>query len=364
MIFPYRAMTPMTETVEWYTDVIESYNGTETRAMLRNAPRHRYAMKHRIENAAYVKSLLAYGQAGEYHLPLWHMAETVNVSIGATVIPVDTRYADYQTHAIIWQDPHRCVLVEIEEKTDSSITLTEPLAASYQGEIAPARRVKATDIVPISDMTGWISDIDISWFCAENYLLTGLELNKYQTYDVMAWPVLVDAEREFVRPMEWIDYGTGLVQTDSRMGYTRQNSTARIFLDGKEAIWNFRRWLHQVKGRVEPFWMPSYAHDVHVEPFLSTDTTLYIDRAGLTLEATEHLAFISESGIICRQVTDSAVYGDGEAIIINAALGFAGDMSSFTAISFLHLCRLGGDMVEFTWHRPDQVEVNFPVVML
>jgi hypothetical protein len=364
MIFPYQAIAPMTEIVEWLTDVIESYDGSESRAMLRNAPRHHYHMSHIIPYGGYAKNLLSYIQAGQVDIPLWHMAAPISVSAGATVIATDTRYADYQKNAIIWQSPHHCELVEIDSKTDSSLTLADPVVGSYHGFIAPGRTVKAGNSVSGQDLTGWISELSLNWFCTENYRLTGLELNKYLGADVVPWPILIGAEREIVRPMEWIDFGTGVVQTDSRLDYSRFNTNARIYLDGFGDAWNFRRWLHQLKGRVESFWMPSFAHDVIVEPFGASDTVLNINNAGLTLETVTHLAFIQESGIICRTVTDAAVSGDGEVITINAALGFAGDMTDFKAISFLHLCRLGGDVVELTWQRPDLVEANFPVVML
>jgi hypothetical protein len=363
MIWPYIPQVGMLETVEWMTDVIEAYEGEEQRIRLRNAPRHGYQTKYNVLSSR-AKNLIMWH--GEFDLPLWQYAAPVNVTAGATSIAVDTRYADYQGTAVLWQDEFNNELVTVSGKTDSSLTVSE-VQDNCSGYVMPSRKARLLQDVSVVDRTGKFNQPTLVWRALENYTLTPFEPGQYNGHDVVTWPTLLSGdsvEREFVRPLEWIDYGTGLVEVDSRLDFSRFGTKAvRGIWQSPQEIWEFRRWLHALGGQVNPFWLPTFADDLTItQDYGASDTVITVARVDYTTikDQIKHLAFFLPDGsTLYRQVVDSAISGAEEVIQLNAALGVAGGPA--TRISYMPLVRLAGDRVELNWNLQDQVETAFAV---
>lgn len=356
MIWPYHPLTPMLESINALTDVIEAYAGAEQLIKLRGASRHQYECRYTLEKSR-LKALIAMYQPAEVDLPLWHDADDVQAIAGAATINVDTRYADYQDRAVLW-DNNRVEMVDIASKTDSVLTLVAPVVASYSGFVMPVRQARMTDFVNLSDMTAGVIQAVVNWHATENYALTAYTPTQYKGKDVLEWPTVLagdSVERQFVRPLEWLDYGTGLVAVDSRLAFARIGTeSVKVIFSDRADVWNFRRWLHQ-----KPFYLPSFADDM--------EAVAAFDGVTVTVRKADYALVYQQDGFkqLClwiggtpyyRQVVAVAVSGDTEIIEVDAAV--TGPIG--TKISFMPLVRMV-DRVEINWLTYEIAEASFTV---
>ena len=370
MIFPFQAKIPYTQAIEGLSDALEAYNGTEQRIITRNIPRQHLECNYVVRPSNLFKNTLAAGHATEFDLPLWHDAEPVVAEIGQTVINGDFRYGDFQGAAILWRSDLLNEVVAIASATDTTVTLTTGPSAAYPAGsyLVPARKARVEDQVGFGELVQDLLRGQISWQLTTNLALPAVDYTKYKGLDVLEDFDLLSGdqlEREFVRPQEWLDFGTGLVNVYNRTTFSRTNSQAKAVFNTRADIWKYRKWLSNLGGRSTPFWLPSGAHDLTVDAaFLSTDTVISVKRCNYSMVYTQpgfkHLEFVKDGVAYRREVVDAAISGDSELIQINAALGFAGD--SFDRISYLPLVRMAADRVELSWSHQALVETVFPVI--
>lgn len=369
MIFPFPAKLPYSQAIEGLSDVLEAYNGDEQRIITRNIPRQYLECNYVVQPGNLFKNTIAAGQATDYDLPLWHDAEPVTATIGQTVINGDFRYGDFQGDAILWYSNLQNEVVTVSSATDTTITLAAGPAASYPAGsfIAPSRKARLTDQVGFGELARNLLRGRIAWQLMTNLALASVDYAKYKGLDVLEGFDLLagdQLEREFTRPQEWVDFGTGLVNVYNRTTFSRTNSQASAAFNTRADIWKYRKWLNNMGGRSTAFWLPSGGHDLTVNAaFLSTDTVISVKRCNYSMVYTQpgfrHLEFIKDGVAYRREVLDAAISGDSELIQINAALGFAGD--SFDRISYLPLVRLAADRVELNWSHQHLVETVFSV---
>ena len=76
----YPATVPVREILEWYTDVVTSYNGKEERYKLRILPRHEleYIIPLNNEIRAEIQSLLLAYMNDKWAVPLWSAAQELD----------------------------------------------------------------------------------------------------------------------------------------------------------------------------------------------------------------------------------------------------------------------------------------------
>lgn len=147
-LWPFAAHGPVTELLEWRTDVLQSEAG-EQRLSLRAAPREVLTLRHRLDGLglAQAAALARRGISGGWIVPLWHMADRIGADIMSADIsvPVPALQADYRApgFAVAAQDGGPAHLIEVAslrpDGTDlalaAGVDLVRPL-------VAPARRAR------------------------------------------------------------------------------------------------------------------------------------------------------------------------------------------------------------------------------
>lgn len=135
------------------------------------------------------------------------------------------------------------------------------------------------------------------------------------------------------------------------------------FADGRPAIAALRAFLDARKGRMVPFWIPTYTPElVMTLDGAALDSSVRVANVGygrflFPFQARRYLAIISGNGTFLRRkvtlVTDN---GDGtETLSLDAGLGIVLPASR-TLVSFLVLCRLEDDFTPLTWDGPEHAE--------
>lgn len=370
MIFPFKAMLPYNQAIEGLSDVLESYSGGEQRIVTRNIPRQHFDCRYVVRPANLYKNTIAAGHATDYDLPMWHDAEPVTAAIGQTVISGDFRYGDFQGSAVLWRSEALNELVSISSATDSTVTLAAgPLAAYPAGSyLIPARKARLTDQVGFGETAQDLVEGRISWQAMTNLALATADYTKYKSLDVLEGFDLLSGDkldRDLVRPQEWLDFGTGLVNVYNRTTFSRTNSRAKAVFEDRADIWKYRKWLSNVGGKSKAFWLPSGGHDLTVNAeYLSTDTVISVAKCNYSLVYQQpgfsHLEFVKDGVSYRRKVVAATVSGVSELLQIDSALGFGG--TTFDRISYLPLVRMAADRVELNWSRQSLVETAFAVV--
>lgn len=142
-------------------------------------------------------------------------------------------------------------------------------------------------------------------------------------------------------------------------------------LDGWEEIEAARVFFAERKGRLVPFWVPTWHHDLRMTVArIAADADLVVQSngytryqfGGTTSHGRKHLALIRVgAGIQTTRRIIAAVEGSGtETLTLDGAVGFEAH-PDHTMVSFLTIVRLASDTVPFHWHGPKLAEVDFEV---
>lgn len=372
VVFPFIPEAPVEESLEWLSDVLEAYDGSEQRCQIRRAPRQEFAWEVVAPNGLErqrLQALLGGWQARVFGMPVWPQQRFLSAPVpaGAESIAVDSRFAEYREGgtALLWRSALQYEAVEITSLTEQSLLLARPTLADWPAgsSLVPLRQARLPDAVPLEDGITY-GRYRLHWRVLDNEPLSAPPPPvTYLGYEVLTAPTrLTDegtAPRELFWPMEVLDYGSGMVAVESRMSHARVNSP-RLFMkpDQREAAWTLRRWLHGLAGQTTPFWLPSDGADLTVAAeFAADQTDIVIEAVGyarylLGDPMYRHLCFRLPDGSVRLRKVLGATEGDGvETLSLDAALGLSGGPDTFK-VSYLRLVRLAADRIELVWDGP------------
>ncbi|NLW82308.1 MAG: hypothetical protein GXY42_11645 [Desulfovibrionales bacterium] len=368
LVWPWRPLRPITETLEWLTDIIEAHAGAEQRIRVRQEPRQSFEASTLLNDPAELAKLrvaLSAWQHREWGWPCWHETLPLAATLPAasSTIYVDTTAADFRDGglAIIYQGPSLYEVVEIDAVAADSVTLAGPTTMGHPAgaSVMPLRMARMAAQARRDDHAVEASRYSVTMQITDNVeLTTAAAAMQYLGYDVLSDPLLMPGEtmpREIERPLDILDPGPGAWATFARTDYPLITTDHKWRVKTKAQAWAFRRWLHRRAGRLNPVWIPSRTHDLvlAVQP-TSVATTLQINdvnyrNVGLNAPGMTHIAAFSASGaFVCRKITEATAGSAGrENLTINAALGF----TDVSRLSFLCLHRLTADRVTMIWDR-------------
>lgn len=132
-----------------------------------------------------------------------------------------------------------------------------------------------------------------------------------------------------------------------------------------------RTFLDARKGRLVPFWTPTYCRDLQLVADAAAGVTLTIRRAGYydylfsTGPARQYVAIFPGGGEpLLRKVTAATpLSSTTEQITLDATTGMT-LLAARTSIAFLVLCRLADDFTEIEWHSISTCDAQLRFVEL
>ena len=379
VVFFPRPKHPVLETLEWLTDIIEAYDGGEQRIRLRNAPRQGFEMEVLVAGAneqARLESIIFGWQNRMYGLPCWHEQRRLGQSVpaGSGAVSFDTSSADYRPGgmAIILEAYDKLEVLEVLSVQSDSITLKRVTALAFApgALIMPMRLARLDAKIGREDELVAGARYRCSFTVTDNADLSGSASTvQYKGADVLDKSYLTPdntVKREIVRPMEVIDYGTGIVTVDARSDYPVMSTEQLWCRDDRAACWAFRQWLHRRAGRLNPIWIPSWRHDFELAATVgASDTSVRVKDTLYRLYVAQKptrkdIAFVLKDGtLICREITGSDAGLPGEEILsISSGPGVQIDSTNLWKISFLTLHRFSSDRIEISWHMAGKCEVR------
>jgi hypothetical protein len=134
----------------------------------------------------------------------------------------------------------------------------------------------------------------------------------------------------------------------------------------KSEIEALKTWFNSHRGRVVPFWAPTWRRDLLIaQDVPAANATFSIQPCGYTKysypsRARRHLVARLNTGLACREVTAATDNGTAEALTVSSAWGEI--LPVGTWLSFLTLCRLGSDELEIGWRSDGVAEAQLTFV--
>lgn len=131
-------LEPLLEEREFETSLFIAHDDTEQRESLTDDPNRRLSYlitPMDVRESGLLEALVWGGQAIRFWVPYWRGARylNANVSIGATVLQVDTRFAGFEVRpgagAMLFRDAHTAEVVSLSSKTDSTLEISPTIGA-------------------------------------------------------------------------------------------------------------------------------------------------------------------------------------------------------------------------------------------
>lgn len=356
--------SPVTENLEWLTDVLMSPSGAEQRRALRPYARRSFNFTTVLEGEdrnLYDLLVMANG-SGLWYAPLWFHATVVQEpTAGNTIVCSPSLGLGIGTPIIILTDrAYDYRLAEISAVTDTSIVLANALgtvvpAGALVYPMTKGRLIEMPNMTAITDTLG-----------AAEVNFRSIEATVLATDD--SW--LEDTYRGFyVLPRE-SDWSDGTERSQQRILQSfdttlapevvadtagRPFPTLRMnwFLDGQDDHARFYALMQTLKGRAVPVWLPTWMTDLRpVADIAATDSSITVARCGLTLaggpfpERQDVMIELLDGQRFYRRLTSATMSSGNEILGIDTPLGVDVTPREIVRVSYMSLMRLDHDSID------------------
>lgn len=375
-LWPFPAAQEITEVLEWRTDVLQA-RGAEQRIALRARPREIVTFRHRLDalGMARAAELARAGFAGDWQLPLWHVAMQPDADLaqGAVEVPIDTGVSDFRAGAAVGMavDGGEVSLAEIASVQPDRLVLAEPLGvqlpaatvAAARIAVAPIRQAVLTSAVEIARRRQSDGVITATFLLRDAPELAAPALPSYLGRPVQTDPSLIRAPitATLRRVVEYVDTGFGPVMVEPLRDVFERGEAITLKAQGAAERWALRRWLWSLRGRQASFWLPSWGRELQLRTAMTAGSTLMrvAPVAGLSAYVGRAILLEMPGGLRFRTITAAVAEGADHRLTLSSNLGEP--VAATTRVHFLTLVRSDADRVEIQ-HGAVASEVTLPVV--
>jgi hypothetical protein len=375
-LWPFPAAQEITEVLEWRTDVLPSRAG-EQRIALRPRPREIVTLRHRLDalGMARAAELARAGFAGEWLVPLWHMAVQPDAELlqGATEILLDTGLSDFQTGdmAAIAVDGHEAAAVTIASVQADRLIPTDPLVLQLPDMIVAARRITVAPIragvltaaVEVTRRRQSDGTVTASFLLRNAPDLAAPVLPAYFGRPVQTDPSVVrrPLSASLRRAVEYVDNGFGPVVVEPMRDVFERSETIMLKAKGPTTRQLLRRWLWSLRGRQASFWLPTWGRELQLRAAMTSGSVLMRVAPIAPLAAYVGRPIMLEMPGALRFRTINAAIEDGPDHRLTLSSNLGEQVPLTTKVHFLTAMRADADRVEIQ-HGAVASEVTLPVI--
>lgn len=362
--------TPIIERLEFKTDVLLAYDGSEQRIALRQSPRRYFEFGFLVPTLLERQKLEAAISANgsqAWDLPIWTDSTpcTSAISHGDVVVYADTVGRDFVAggKALLLATNGNSLIINISTLTTTQLNLSSAVVGSWPIETAviPLRTAYLEQSQQISRFTGSAIYGVVRFLCDDISTWPTATETEYRDYPILTTPSnwSQDITTDYQRKMQIVDFGVGGIYRDDESSLPVFIQSHHFVLDSRQKITDFRKFLYSRRGRLNALWIPTFMPDlsfvalssVYLDVVKIDYTTLYnqsINRRDIRIEMTN-------GDIHYRRIVASAVISNSvERLTLNNTL----PSSDIEKISFMMLGRLDADAIELAWSYGDYVDVK------
>lgn len=363
-LIPYEPEAGSTDKYVYLTEVIRTraesgQSMAEQRIKLRAAPRRSFTFRYLLNGPEYanLKGLIREGRStGSYSIPAWPDATLVAGSLtGAeTVLTLDTRYVEWTDQVLLWESRDNYVLCDVIDIGESSgdITLDAPVGVAMTRAFAvPVHTARA--------LRGWGAgrvQSDNTWIETEFQVVAPSEPGFGWAAD-LTWkdlPVMANrpynfgsVEESFARVASYVDNGFGPIEIEDIREPLDFGQNIGLYSQSREQLGELRGWLGYMRGKLAPFWLPSFNEGDLIVSEAPSGTTLPVTIAGpLTEYPGRDIFFETTSGGPAAREIVSVLGTSGTTayLELNSTVPAGVDVGSH--VSYMSLCRSDTDVLE------------------
>ncbi|MCV2882476.1 hypothetical protein [Actibacterium sp. XHP0104] len=367
-LWPFPAQRPVTEVLEWSTDVLVT-EAAEQRIALRTGPRSTLALSHLLD-ATGLAEATELGRAGpldDWALPLWHLARPATAPVDAANLTVfiDTTDGafDGAAQAIIASNGGRAHLIEIAAVWPDRLELAAAAGVSLvRAIVAPVGSAFLARPVEIDRRRQGLGTVTASFTLrTSDGSAAASPYPQHQGLDVLTDPAVLrqTLAETLGQTVEAIDNGFGPITLEPILTHVQRRSTITL-IDRGTARLTRRRWLLSLRGRQRAFWLPSWGLELVLQAAVTSGATSIIvaPLADPSVWVGRHLMIDHPTGPVFREITAAA----WDALGIRLSIAAPGKSIALdTPIHLLVKVRSDADRIELT-HGPNRTELSLPLI--
>ena len=386
-LFQYRPQSPISETLQFKTDIIEVNDGSEQRINVRENPRQLFKFTVRTDDDRTrdsINAVLFDWQSRVFGIPVWHESKALDqpLAIGNTIVFVNTAFADFRVGglAMIYDNDFRTETLEIVAVDPTFLELQVPVSKAFdavQTIVIPVRT--ALTRPQLSDARFAIGPTDFS--------LEFTTLDNVDLASSAAFPTYLGGGQTVAKPLiDRLNFMKGrtvkegirrkVVRLDPETGpalqfssWTKGKPSFLYGFEGKsfEDTWDFRQLLHFLRGSQLAFYVGTGRDDFKaIADIADTSTQIDFQAFGFTQFVQEvtprsDLQVVRLDGTTSQHlITGSSVVSDTvERITISPGITPALPLVDIDRIEFLTLSRISNDAPKFSHTRPGESRIDF-----
>ena len=354
----------ITETLEWKTDILQSYSGAEQRIARRLSPRRTFEFSILINGneRARFENKLAYVGGNSWYFPIFTdvtYLET-NVDLNTTVLPCNTTGRDFVSLSLVGsemciRDRNQSALLEVVDVNENSITLINPLKLRFNAGacIYPVRLAVLTDVPKLTHYNDDLLSAQIRFRISEHNAFSN-DISYLPIY--RHFPVLT------MYP-DWSEslkgqYERFLIELDNGSSIPTRLDTAKLPFWVQEFRWFvtdrteqmlLRKLFYYLTGSQKCIWVSTQISDFNViavnGQILDIENVGFYE-IGLMPGRKDVVITLCNGDVLYRRIeTVAAVSDEIERLLLNDSINV--NTEDILSVSFLTLCRLDSDSVSW-----------------
>lgn len=185
------------------------------------------------------------------------------------------------------------------------------------------------------------------------------EPQQYKGDDIYFTPLLLDGDFldiNFEQHQAIVDGEIGQFWQFTHWINPLINKNFRVIMKNRQEYIDYKKWFYRCRGRLNPFWLPSFQNNFNMISRSSTSITVKNDNY---LSDRKNIAIKANGVWTAHSVTSSSI--SGENVVMNLT---PQPPVNIERVSYLGLYRLNSDAVEFYFKGADIVEATIPIVEL
>lgn len=353
--------TPITERLEWRTDVQQGFSGQEERYPLRSVPRRIWSWNMTLSEYDRQKFETEFysSATATWLVPLWWDVEKAAILGGATsytrpISPDDTELR-YGGHIVV-ADRSAAIGKAITisaSGSDRTYTWTGGLTRAFPlGRVYPARLSKVT-LGSAEHVTAGVTRYSLSAEAVEDYAADATTVEQ--------WPLRPDRSEPLAGQWEIlqdrVDYG-GAWTYDVRRAKPLRGMELSYIFPNRAKVLEVRSALAHLGGQYRQTLLPSFQSDLEVmEPMAGP--FMMVRPIGWTAAMPTRVAIVTRSGsTLHRQVTGTSIVGGFERLALNSPVTVT--LENLRQVCWVTTSRLATDAVEIIWTTPQVASLSLP----
>lgn len=354
VVFYWMPKYEHSETLEWLTDLIETYSD-EQRIALRIAPRRNitYNYVKTPDEAAAMTTLTKAWVYRNWGVPVWVEAtKNITVNAGVTSISFDTSNASYKDAAFIWENDTKQEALNIVTLRTDGIDIDQPLKYDYDNAlIMPLKFGITPDGISFEQSYNAVK-ANATFVIIDDDYIGANTLGTYDGYPIIDKNFMVQSINERIyRQSEYIDNGQGLIAVEPNRSIIEKTSILGKITNTKTDLWNWRKFLHYMMGRKGVFLLPTFQKDVTLLETLYSGATsarikgLALSNFGVFPIRTQ--IELKDGTIYYRKITSVSPIPDSndEFAVIDSSFTFDLNPEDIARWSFIDLVRFDADSI-------------------